>query len=100
MFSSEVKTHAQEINPQRPRRRQAVKPGYIRTNPTEACTLPRIEKTEMQPLDVPDIKAFLDVLDNSEYSALLNLIKKHSKHTKKPEILRFRASLIGAVDGT
>lgn len=53
--------------------RQAMKLGYIKTNPTEACTLPRIEKTEMQPLDAPDIKAFLDVLDDSEYSTLLKV---------------------------
>lgn len=53
--------------------RQAIRLGYIRTNPTEACILPRIEKTEMQPLDEPDIRAFLAALDDSEYSTLIKV---------------------------
>lgn len=53
--------------------KQALKLGYIRSNPTEACTLPRIEKAEMKPLDTPDIKRLLDALDDSEYSTLIKV---------------------------
>ena len=53
--------------------RQAVRLGYLRSNPTEACTLPRIEKTEICPLDAPEIKLFLAALDDSEYSNLLKV---------------------------
>ena len=53
--------------------KQALRLGYIRSNPTEACTLPRIEKTEIKPLDAPDIKRFLDALDGSEYSTLFKV---------------------------
>lgn len=53
--------------------KQAVKLGYMRSNPTEACTLPRIEKAEIKPLDAPDIKVFLDALDDSEYSTLFKV---------------------------
>lgn len=53
--------------------KQALRLGYIRTNPTEVCTLPRIEKTEICPLDAPDMKAFLAALDESEYSTLLKV---------------------------
>ena len=50
--------------------KQAVKLGYIRVNPTEACTLPRFEKTEIQPLDMPEVKAFLDSLGDDVYSTV------------------------------
>lgn len=53
--------------------KQALKLGYIRSNPTEACTLPRIEKAEISPLDAPEIRNFLAALDDSEYSTLLKV---------------------------
>lgn len=53
--------------------KQAVRLGYIPANPTEACTLPRIEKAEIAPLDAAEIKAFLAALDDSEYSTLLKV---------------------------
>lgn len=53
--------------------KQAVRLGYIRSNPTEACTLPRIEKAEIKPLDAPDIKAFLSSLDDDVYSTLFQV---------------------------
>ena len=39
---------------------QAVKNGYIKSNPADACELPRIEKAQIKPLDSLDIKRFLD----------------------------------------
>lgn len=53
--------------------KQAVRLGYIRSNPTEACTLPRIEKAEIKPLDKPDIKQLLDVLGDDVYSTLMRV---------------------------
>jgi len=47
--------------------------GFIRSNPSSACTLPRIEKADIKPLDAPEIKAFLAALDESEYSTLLKV---------------------------
>ena len=41
---------------------QAVANGYIRFNPTNSCILPRIEKTELQPLDEAETKLFLDAV--------------------------------------
>lgn len=41
---------------------QAVEIGYIRTNPADACKLPRIEKTEVKPLDSEQITRFLQVI--------------------------------------
>ena len=41
---------------------QAVELGYIHTNPTTACKLPRIEKPEIKPLDTEAIGKLLDVM--------------------------------------
>ena len=38
---------------------QAVAIGYLRFNPSDACTLPRVERAEIKPLDEPQIAAFL-----------------------------------------
>ena len=53
--------------------RQAVRLGYIRSNPSEACTLPHIERAEISPLDAPEMRDFLAALDESEYSTLLKV---------------------------
>ena len=42
--------------------KQAVLIGYIRSNPTDACTLPRIEKKQIQPLDEAQSKLFLGAI--------------------------------------
>ena len=41
---------------------QAVELGYLRTNPATACKLPRVEKSEIQPLDAEAIEKLLDVI--------------------------------------
>ena len=53
--------------------KQAVRLGYMRMNPTEACTLPRIEKAQIEPLDAPEIKSLLDVLGDSVFDDVLRV---------------------------
>lgn len=53
--------------------KQAVRLGYVRMNPTEACTLPRIEKAQISPLDAPDIKKLIDTLGDDVYDTLLKV---------------------------
>ena len=53
--------------------KQAVRLGYMRMNPTEACTMPRIEKAKIEPLDAPEIKRLLDVLGDDVYSDVLRV---------------------------
>lgn len=53
--------------------KQAVKNGYVRSNPTEACTLPRITKAEIEPLDAPEIKRLLAALGDDVYSDVLRV---------------------------
>jgi len=47
--------------------KQAVKIGYIRFNPSEACTLPRVERKEVKPLDENDIELFVDAIKGQPY---------------------------------
>ena len=53
--------------------KQAVRLGYMRMNPTEGCTLPRIEKAKIEPLDAPEIKQLLDVLGDDIYSMIIKI---------------------------
>lgn len=45
---------------------QALKLRYIGLNPADACTLPRMEKREIQPLTENEIAAFLREIDGGE----------------------------------
>ena len=45
---------------------KAVELRLISINPSDACTLPRLEKKEIQPLDEKDIKAFLKMIETRE----------------------------------
>ena len=49
---------------------QAVTLGYIRSNPSDACTLPRVERREIKPLDDNDIAAFLKAIEGDRYAAV------------------------------
>ena len=49
---------------------QAMKLGYIRSNPTSACILPRVEKPEIKPLDAPEMAMFLDAIHGHKLEAL------------------------------
>lgn len=52
---------------------QAVAIGYLRFNPTDACSLPRMEKKELTPLDDFDISAFLQQIKGSPLEVLMTV---------------------------
>lgn len=52
---------------------QAVLIGCLRFNPTDACTLPRIEKKELTPLDDEEITAFLGAIHGAPLETLLTI---------------------------
>ena len=49
---------------------QAVKVGYLRFNPSEACELPRIERKEIKPLDNEEIGAFMKAIEGHPFEAV------------------------------
>lgn len=49
---------------------QAIAAGLIRFNPADACTLPRIERAELHPLDEADTRAFLAAIKGHEFETL------------------------------
>lgn len=49
---------------------QAVAIGYLRTNPSDACTLPRIVKKEIKPLDDDTIRRFLGVIQGHRFESV------------------------------
>lgn len=52
---------------------QAVKIGYLRSNPTEACELPKVVRKEIKPLDNDAINAFLKAIKGHPFEALFIL---------------------------
>ncbi|MCI6352483.1 MAG: site-specific integrase [Firmicutes bacterium] len=52
---------------------QAVLIGYLRVNPTDACTLPRIIKKEMHPLEEEQVAAFLKEVQGSPHEYLYKI---------------------------
>ena len=49
---------------------QAVKIGYLRFNPADACELPRIERKEIKPLDNDAIGAFMEAVKGHRFEAV------------------------------
>lgn len=49
---------------------QAVAIGYLRFNPSDACTLPRSERKELKPLDDDAINAFLTAVKGHPYETV------------------------------
>lgn len=49
---------------------QAVKVGYLRFNPAEACELPRIERKEIKPLNNEEIGAFMKAIQGHRFEAV------------------------------
>ena len=49
---------------------QAVILGYIRFNPANNVTLPRIEKPEIKPLTDDDVTVFINAIRGSKYELL------------------------------
>ena len=52
----------------------AVSIGYIKTNPADRVTLPRVERKEIHPLTDEQVKDFLQVSIGDEYEILLKVI--------------------------
>lgn len=50
---------------------QAVLIGYLRFNPADACTLPRMERQELKPLDDEDISHFIVAVQGHPYETVL-----------------------------
>ena len=50
---------------------QAVRIGYIRFNPADACELPRVERKEIKPLDSDEISAFLKAVHGNRFETIL-----------------------------
>lgn len=49
---------------------QAVKVGYLKSNPADACELPRVERAEIKPLDSVDIAKFLAAAQGHQFEAV------------------------------
>jgi len=49
---------------------QAVKVGYIRVNPTDACTLPKVIRKELKPMDEDATAQFIEALHGHRYEIL------------------------------
>ena len=49
---------------------QAVKVGYLRFNPADACELPRMEGKEIHPLDDTSIAAFIRAIQGHRFEAI------------------------------
>ena len=49
---------------------QAVKVGYIRFNPADACELPRLERKEITPLDSRAIAAFMRAIEGHRFETV------------------------------
>ncbi len=49
---------------------QAVKNGYIRTNPADDCSLPRIAKPDLKPLNEEQIRNFMNAIHRHRFEAL------------------------------
>lgn len=49
---------------------QAVLNSYIRTNPTDACVLPKIIKAEIKPMEESQIAEFLKAIKGHRYEAI------------------------------
>ncbi len=52
---------------------QAVLNGYLRTNPTDACALPKVTKAELHPLDEETASAFLKEIVGHQYEYLYKI---------------------------
>lgn len=53
--------------------KRAVKNRYIRFNPASDLDKPRIERFEISPLDLPDIKVLMDSLGDDLYSSVIKM---------------------------
>ena len=52
----------------------AVRVGYLRANPADAVTLPKVVRKEIHPLTDAQVQAFLKATDGDEYGILLKVV--------------------------
>ncbi len=52
---------------------QAVAVGYLRFNPSDSCTLPRVVKKELKPFDEVQSKAFLEAIKGHRFETLFTV---------------------------
>ena len=52
---------------------QAVELDYIKINPSDRCKLPRIEKTDIKPMETQQIGAFLHAIKGNRYERLFTV---------------------------
>jgi integrase len=50
--------------------KQAMELGYIRTNPTDTCKLPKVVKTQITPMDKEAIPAFMDAIRGHQFESM------------------------------
>jgi len=77
---------------------QAVKIGYLYKNPSDMCTLPRIVKKEIKPLDNDDIARFLETIEGHKYENLF--IVDLFTGMRQGEILGLTWDCVDFVNGT
>ena len=52
----------------------AVRVGYLKYNPAERCTIPKLQKKEICPLTDAQVKAFVSACEHEEYGPVYKLI--------------------------
>lgn len=77
---------------------RAVKLGYIKVNPCDACELPRIERHEIQPLTNEEIGKFLKAIRGHKYERLFTVMVFSGM--RQGEALGLRWSCVDLVAGT
>ena len=50
---------------------QAVEIGYLKSNPSDACKLPRVQRKPIKPLDEKEIRLFLKAIEGTRYEAIM-----------------------------
>ena len=76
----------------------AVDVGYIKGNPTERVTLPRVEKKEIHPLTDTQVKAFMQECRGHEYERVFKLI--HFTGLREGEALGLTWDCVDFTTGT
>lgn len=77
---------------------QAMRLGYIRVNPADACELPRQDKKKISPLDEANIKEFLAALRDEPYKNLF--VVALFTGLRQAELLGLQWSCVNFSDGT